>query len=67
MNYSKDFLPNRGDRVAFKDGFDNHKGRVVGYSDDEVVIRHVIHGYFTKKWNKVIFLHNCPWWAFWQK
>lgn len=67
MKYSKEFPPNRGDRVAFEDGWYTYKGRIVGHTDTHIVVKHLVHGLHKKKWEDVTFLTAVPWWAFWQK
>lgn len=71
--YSKEFPPNNGDRVSFKIGAKSHTGRVIGYDDNDVVIRRSFEvDSFAAKivrrpWADVIFLKTCPWYKFWQR
>ena len=65
MTYNEDCFPMRGDRVSFEH-HGTMSGRVLGYTNKEVVIKSnkVL---YKRKISEVIFLHACPWWYFWQK
>ena len=67
MNYSDDFPINRGDRVSYHAVCDVRKGRVMGYTDDKITVKHWMYGYETLPIDQVVFLYACPFLLFWQK